>query len=64
MGRHAPSKGLTEAKQALWESRLRRPEVDAVVKDLKRRRDENQFAESIRLAFEATRSTEKGEKGS
>lgn len=51
--RHANAAGITEAREALHESQKRRPEVDALVKELKERRVENQFAETMRLAFEA-----------
>lgn len=60
MKRHANDAGIMEARAALRSSRSRRPEVDALVKELKERRVDNQFAESMRLAFEAHPREEDG----
>lgn len=49
--RHVTPAGVVTAREALRHSRNRRPEVTRVVEDLRSRREENQFAESIRLAF-------------
>jgi hypothetical protein len=49
--RHVTPSGIAVAREALRHSRNRRPEVTRVVEDLRSRREENRFAESIRLAF-------------
>lgn len=61
MGRPANDAGIREARAALRKSQKRRPEVDALVMDLRQRREANQFAESMRLAFEAHPREEDGE---
>jgi hypothetical protein len=63
MRRHGNETGIIEARAALRVSQRRRPEVDALVKELKERRMENKFAESMRLAFEAHPREEDGEVG-